>query len=470
MSASPVAERRTFDPLTEAIRLAAAAVVVLAGLLAGGGASATAPPNEAAKLVPSTALVYLHVSTDGDRPATARAGDLAERFPSWPALRRSILRRLEAPGCRAATEAIRTADEAALVLFDIGAARTANSLVLVDTGKDQPRPQQRRCGALTAEYVGRFLAIGQPESLAVARRLQRGQGNALADSADYRKAMDTLPAARVADGYASADGIRRLLAPQGGLLGAAGTLVDQPALRSAGFSVTAQDDLAKLRIHSLLDEDVAKRTRTFPPFDPTLADVVPEGAMAYVGVANLGTALQRVLSAAGEGQDALQPLLGGLDASLLRLFRGESAVIITPNVPAPVLTLVARTEDEAAARRSLARLPAALRKVFKSAVRDGKVVVSTAQSGVDAVLDDDAPKLADTDAFSSVTGGKGDGKVTSLVFLDFNRLLRLGEQTGLYDSRAYVRVKDDLDKVRAVGAVSSGSSSESTAEISLLIP
>ena len=36
-----------------------------------------------------------------------------------------------------------------------------------------------------------------------------------------------LPADRVADGWLSADGVRRLLAPQGGLLGAVGTLVDQ---------------------------------------------------------------------------------------------------------------------------------------------------------------------------------------------------------------------------------------------------
>jgi hypothetical protein len=49
-------------------------------------------------------------------------------------------------------------------------------------------------------------------------------------------------------------------------------------------------------------------------------------------------------------------------------------------------------------------------------------------------------------------------------------LLRLGEQTGLGDSRAYQSVRDDLQKVRAVGAWSSGSGDESNAEINLSIP
>jgi hypothetical protein len=103
-------------------------------------------------------------------------------------------------------------------------------------------------------------------------------------------------------------------------------------------------------------------------------------------------------------------------------------------------------------------------------VQDGKVAVATSRAGVDAVFDDGVKRLPDTDAYRTTTGKKTRGTVTSLVFLDFNRLLRLGEQTGLNDSRAYLQVKDDLEKVRAVGAVSSSEGSESTTEITLLIP
>ena len=59
--------------------------------------------------------------------------------------------------------------------------------------------------------------------------------------------------------------------------------------------------------------------------------------------------------------------------------------------------------------------------------------------------------------------------LSSLVFLDFSRLLQLGEQTGLGDSPAYKALKGDLTKVRAIGAHTSGNDTQSTAEISLLL-
>ena len=46
----------------------------------------------------------------------------------------------------------------------------------------------------------------------------------------------------------------------------------------------------------------------------------------------------------------------------------------------------------------------------------------------------------------------------------------LAEQTGLNDSRAYLAVKSDLHKVRAVGAVSSGAGEDTTTEIRIQTP
>jgi hypothetical protein len=60
--------------------------------------------------------------------------------------------------------------------------------------------------------------------------------------------------------------------------------------------------------------------------------------------------------------------------------------------------------------------------------------------------------------------------VGSLVFLDFNQLLRLGEQTGLDESREYQSVRDDLQRIRAVGSTAIPGTGESTAEILLQIP
>ncbi|MDX6685367.1 MAG: hypothetical protein QOF86_1495, partial [Baekduia sp.] len=79
--------------------LAGAAVVVVVVVLAivvltAGGSSSTPPASGAAKLVPANALVYVHVSTDRGRSATASAAKLAGAFPSWPVLRDGIVRRL----------------------------------------------------------------------------------------------------------------------------------------------------------------------------------------------------------------------------------------------------------------------------------------------------------------------------------------------------------------------------------------
>jgi hypothetical protein len=459
------------------VALAAAAAVLVVAVVAvvafagggGGGESATPPASDAAKLVPANALVYVHLSTDRDRAATRDAGDVAGSFPSWPALRDGLIQRLQAPGCDVAATALKTADEAALAIFDTSGGSRANSLVLVDTGRQHPGAKQHGCGTLTSTYVGTFLAIGQPESLLLAGRLAKGQGASLADAAGPKAQFAKLPDDRVADGWLSAAGIRRLLAPQGGLLGAAGVLFDQVALKGAAFGVSAKGDQIRLSVHSQLDPKLAKggSGSGFKPFKPTLAADVPADAMAYLGVSNLAPALQRLLAAAGTSSATLKPLVGRLRAPLLKVFPGEAAIILTSKTPAPVLTLLARTKDEGATRKALADLPAAVRKSFSTAVWDGKVAVSTDASGIAAVKAG-GKHLADTPNWSKAVGNHLES-VSSLLFLDFSRLLTLGEATGLSDSSAYRAAKADLQKVRAIGAATSGTNSESTAEIDLLI-
>ncbi|HEV7492299.1 hypothetical protein [Baekduia sp.] len=457
---------------------AAGAVVVLAIalllLLSGGDGTSkgTPPASAAARLVPADALVYVHLSTDGHRSETRAAAKLANAFPSWPKLRDAIVTRLQAPGCDLATKALKSADEAALAIFDTGGSARANSLVLVDTGKQHPGAKQRGCGSLSSSYVGTFLAIGQPESLALAAKLAKAGGRgSLAEAAGPRQMFAKLPADRVVDGWLSADGVRRLLAPQGGLLGVVGTLFDQATLKGAAFGLAAAGNRAKLTVASQLDPSLAtgasKAGSGFKPFHPTLASAVPADAMAYLGVSNLAPALQRLLAAAGTSAGSFKPLVGSLDRPLHKIFPGEVAIILTAATPAPVLTLLGATKDEAGARQALTALPVAVRKTLSTAVWDGKVAVATNPKGIAAVKRD-GKHLTDLANWQLSVGNHPDLR-SSLLFLDFSRLLTLGEETGLSASSAYRSAKADLQKVRAIGASTSGTSSESTAEISLLI-
>ncbi|MBJ7332659.1 MAG: hypothetical protein JHC95_22385, partial [Solirubrobacteraceae bacterium] len=72
--------------------------VVAALLLLGGGTDEAPPSADTAKLVPASALVYVHVSTDEGRDGTARALEIAKDFPGWTAARDAAVRQLVAAG------------------------------------------------------------------------------------------------------------------------------------------------------------------------------------------------------------------------------------------------------------------------------------------------------------------------------------------------------------------------------------
>ncbi|HEU4979276.1 MAG TPA: DUF3352 domain-containing protein, partial [Solirubrobacteraceae bacterium] len=456
-----------------------------------------------------------HLSTDTSRDGVKRAQSLARSFPSYERLRDSLLRRLSAPGC-GISGAFKGKDAALAILAPTHpGGGTAGSLVLVDTGKDHPGSREHTCGLVSARYVGRYLAIGQPQTLGDAVALAAGKGRSLATDPLYRQASKGLPDDRVIDAFASAAGVRDLLAPQTGLLGAVGALLDRPGLRGVAASLSADDPGAKIVLRTIT---TGKGGGGFRPFHPALQSAIPKSAFAYLGVSDVGGAAKRLLGALSAGSGgggtagALAGLLqrakaqldreagGRLTRDVLSLFKGEVAVALTPAVPAPVLTIVAHTRSDAATSAALGALRAPLARLLTApgasaptwraqtiagtqayllrlapgiqiayAVFGGKLVIATQPSGIAAVRRASAGGIGATDEYKQVVGAPG-GRVTSVLFLDFHQLLRLGEETGLGASAAYQSFKGDLEKVRAVGAHSSGAGDESTAEILLSIP
>ena len=93
--------------------------------------------------------------------------------------------------------------------------------------------------------------------------------------------------------------------------------------------------------------------------------------------------------------------------------------------------------------------------------------MSTALKGIAAVRKGEG--LPGTDSFDSVLGGRPSA-LTALVFLDLNQLLTLGEQAGLAEDPRYLAVRDDLQKLRAAGAVVSREEKFTTAELTFQIP
>ena len=509
-------------------------VVVLVLVLAGGGD--TAPSTNAAKVVPGNALVFLNLSTDGSREGVKRALATAGRLPSFRPAQQALARRLgtrRGPVNFARDVRPWLGNEVALAVLPTNTPVSQSEIVLDVSDRDKAEKfidstaggsgtvkdkgvEIRRYGAVSTAFIAGDLVIAPENVIREAISLSQGHGQTLAKASLFAKAYDGLPAGRVLDVYVSRDGVHRLLAPQGGVLGLAGTLVDQPALSAVGASLSAQDAQAKLTVHTVLDPALAKATPGFKPFSPQLLSDVPSGTLAYLGVAGLDRAAGRLLGLAGatgvngagvaqlaqNARATLEKRAGvDLDRDVISVLKAETALFILPAVPAPTLALVAQTPDEKRTRAALAKLQVPLARLFAPpssgagqaptfqdrnvggidafqlrlsptvefdyAVFDGKLVIATSLAGIQRIKGIKS-SLKDDPAFTSVLGDRP-STVTSLVFLDFAQLLALGERTGLGQDPAYLAVRDDLSRVRAVGMATTAGKNETTAEISIAL-
>jgi hypothetical protein len=469
-----------------------------------------APEDRAAALVPSGALVYAHLSTDPGRGEDGRFLEVLGRLPGVRALTARLQTQIGAAFRYERDVRPWLGKEAAVALLDSGRP-AADTLVLLSVD-DEPKAQGllfrvagakggvehrgiavRRFGSVAAAFVGGFLAIGQEDVVKRAIDLHAGSGTALSANAAF-SASDP-PPERVLQVWAPAEGVRRVLAAQSGILGAVGSALEGPAMRAVSLSAAPSD--RGLRVWVRRQQRVAP---TAPPFEPSLIDTVPADAAAYLSVGGLDP-LAPLL-------DRVQAFLGANAAYDVRrqlgsALRGEVAIWAAPGLPVPLVTLVARTRSDRAARDASARLMGALaaaltptgsadagqvptletRRVagvdatvlrlgpgaeLLSAVTGGRMVLTTGEAGI-ARSKGASDGLRDADRFRRVVTSLPD-RGEALAFADLAQLLTLGEQTGLLTGAASAASLEDLRRIRAVGAVAERVSSDTTAEFLFEIP
>jgi hypothetical protein len=497
------------------IALALVAALALAGgLVCAGTGGADAPPDDAARLVPADALAYVHLSTDPDRAADRRLARFAAALPTITRLRDQVVAAISPQafdlerdvrpwlGDELAYAAVSPADS--LVLAEVADRPRAEALV-ARIGNLSGAAQYRGVRVLVAgptalAFVGDFLAVGTEAAVRGAVDRDQGEGSRLSDLAAYRRATDGAPAERSVVAYASAAGVREVLAPRGGLLGALGALLDRPGLVAAGAAVTAEEQ--GLRAHVRLSGGAPRDAA----FEPLLLERVPEDAAAYLGVRG-APRLARLIERLGGGEAvaAVRRVVSDeagidLDQDVLAPLADEIAIAVTgpTGEGAPVVTLKARTSDPGRTESALARLqePLARRLALPGtvpgftpetfaglegftlrvtpelapsyAVSDEGVVISTAPAG----LEPPRGTIAAAPGFAA-TIGEVPPSADSLVFLDLRQLLALGEQTGLTAIPGFATVRDDLARVRALGAVVTqdpAQQTDTTAELTLQIP
>ena len=101
-------------------------------------------------------------------------------------------------------------------------------------------------------FVSHYLVVGPDGAVRGAIAAGTGRARSLAADPAYQRAAAGEPAGRVLDVYLPAAGLRRVLEPRGGVIGAIAGLLDRPALVGTTLSVSAVSGGADVQIHSTL--------------------------------------------------------------------------------------------------------------------------------------------------------------------------------------------------------------------------
>jgi hypothetical protein len=521
---------------TVAVLVLLALVAVL--ILATRPASDVPPASGAAAIVPSDALAYAHVSIDPGRAADARGLTLAEHFPDFPLARAALLSRLQALagsqnagsvdfahdvrpwlGKEAAIAFLNTSGPAAgsLIVLDIANRAAAQRFLAraAPTGATSYRSTQILALGRGSDvaFISHYLAIGPLASVRAAIDAGTDSSPSLQANPAYQLASAGEPAGRVLDLYFSGAGVRRLLAPQGGIVGALGALLYQPALLGFSAAITPASGGARVRVHSALDPKLVPAHGS-PPFTPSLLSDIPAGAELALDTKQLVQVAPQLFNASSASGVLAQlgPLLQKLGRALqaegidvqrdiVSVFREETVVAIVPHPQRPALVIVAHTPNEDQTRTAFAQLQAPLQQLFTPigagagqtplfddrnvagitahqlslgpgleldyAVFDNKLVISTSLDGIAAVRDHKR-SLPDDPRYGAALAARPE-RLSSLLFLDFSQLLNLGEQTGLTGGARYRALRPDLARIHAIGLSSTSGEADSTAELFLQI-
>ena len=529
------------------LALAGASVCVLIAVVAAlalSGSGPVPPATGAAKVVPADVLGYVHLSTDPGRPAVRDGEALARKFPDFPLAYAAAISRLSAIVGGSSSVDFATGirpwlgKEVAFALLDTSGASAPSLIVLDVSNMARARRFVSGAGARSVAvvdgvrilgyssgtelaFVGHYVVVGPDVAVRAAIAAGTGRARSLAADPAYQRAAAGEPAGRVLDVYLPAAGLRRVLEPRGGVVGAIAGLLDRPALEGTTLSLSPVSSGADVQIHSALRSGAAPRSAGTASsgsrpisFAPTLQSVLPTGSTLMLDVGGLdraGPQLLHAFATAGVAAN-VAPLLARLGSALAgqgviaskvvsSIFGGETAVALSPG-PTPSLLIVARTSHQKATQSELAGLEAPLSALFPApasgpgeipgladqqvggvtvhelglgpglqidyAVFNGLVVVSTSVRAIDQVASR-SRALGDDKAYKTVLGNQP-GQLSSVLFADFSQLLSLGEQTGLTSGTRMRELLPDLAKVRAIGLSSTSGESDTTTELHVEIP
>lgn len=496
-----------------------------------------APSNDTIAYVPRDAVLYAHLTVNSDSHQWDLAGGLHTDLPNFTALLQSDTSALAIPAGRPvdlAHEVLPWAKDDLALLGVPGPKKTTAEAYIVGVGNDakanqflaslSPRgkTKQAKVGGASLTVYSTGLAIarsggevlfGQVAAVRAALNTKSGHAPGL-EGSDQDAARAALPNVRLAEIYLSQAGVRRFLAGRQGSAMQLNTFVDYGATTGMAASARARDDGVDVNVVSELDKNLEKKSPTvfasLPQFSPALADEAGANALGYIGVGDLGPALNKALATAGAGAQGLAGSLralaqnlqqqAGVDPlkDLLPALGGQAALVAEPTGSVPYASLIVDGVDEKKATDALASLQAPLVHslgtgglqvpTFESkeidgvtvhsvqvspsvdlsyALFDGKLVVSTQPQGI-AQVRSSGDNLAGTSAYQAATDHLPD-PVSALVFLNLNEVLGLAQRAGLAEDPLYASLSEDISHVQSLGLAVRGSDEELRSELFLAI-
>ena len=496
-----------------------------------------APSNDTIAYVPRDAALYAHLTVNSDSHQGELARGLRDDLPNFTALLQSDTSALAGPAGRPlnlATEVLPWVKDDLALLAVPGPKGTTPEAYIAGVGDSDranrfaaslspggPVTQAKFGDASLSAYSngvatarsGDQLVFGNVAAVRAALAAKGGQLPRL-EGSDQDKAREELPDVRLAEVYLSREGVRRFLSAPATGATQLNTFVDYGATIGMAAGARARDDGVQVNLVSELDPTFEQRSPTvfasLPEFEPGLANEAGPRALGYIGVGDLGPAINNALATAGVGAQGLAGSLRGLAQrlqqeagvdplkDLLPALGGQAALIAEPTNAAPYASLIVDGVDEKKAGDALASLqPPLLRSLgtrggqvpsvqtrevdgvavhsllvsptinLSYAIFDGKLVVSTQPEGISQVRSS-GDDLAGTSAFADATDRLPD-RVSALVFLNLDEVLGLAQRAGLADNPLYASLSEDISRVGSLGLAVNGSDDELQSELFLAI-
>jgi Protein of unknown function (DUF3352) len=424
------------------VALLALPLAACGGSGGGKGGSATTGAGGGAAIVPKTAPLLIRLDTTFDSPQWTALNTLLKKFPDGEKLFSDIA----GPGVDFEQD-VKPALGPETDRFALSGPDLRNKVFL---GATQPRDPAKFQSLLAkskdkpvSEEIDGWQVIADKRETIDRYKVAKRAGS-LADSADYKAAIDSLPPAALATFYVSGPALRREVAQQAKSGSGSGPVPGVGRIGWLAGAVSAEEKGFALDVRLKGDE------LEVTPFTPELASQVPADVALFVDLKGLDATLEEarrtpeLQKQLGEAQKAL----GGLIDEIIGLFKGETAFTVRPVGSATEYTLVVTVEDETQASTTLDKLatlvgaftqsspepvsvggvPAHKLSLGKSAIYytvfDGKLVITNAEGGITGLQE--GPRLADSQAYKDAAEAAGlPDQSTGIVYADVPKLVPL---------------------------------------------